>query len=150
MSKSKAIGTAVETAIRKYVAANGFPDARRIALAGQDDQGDVALNNHVIIEAKGGKAAEKASPGQIVKWLEDTERERVNAGAHVGILVCKRAGVGHARAGEWSAYLSVTTLMFLLATPSHNLVSVDNFEDNFRVTLSAALKLVKSAGYGSD
>lgn len=50
-NKSKAKGTAAETAIVNFVKERGFP-ARRIALAGTDDQSDVVVTDsgffHVI------------------------------------------------------------------------------------------------------
>ncbi len=43
MSKSKQKGTAAETAVVKYLKANGFPKAERRALQGNLDKGDISL-----------------------------------------------------------------------------------------------------------
>lgn len=104
MNKPKIIGTTAESAVRNVCKVSGFPDTERIALHGFYDEGDVLLGNthyKTIIEVKGGKAAECASDNQIVKWLGEAERERINAGAAIGVLVTKRKGIGPANAGRW-------------------------------------------------
>lgn len=104
MNKPKQIGTAAETAVVNFCKKNGHEDTERIALKGFYDQGDILLGNtkyKTIIEVKSGKAAENASDNQIDKWLAEAERERINANAHIGILVTKRKGVGAVNAGRW-------------------------------------------------
>ena len=58
----------------------------------------------VVIEVKGGHAAEGASIGQCSAWMDEAERECVNAKGIQAILVTKRKAIGQARAGEWWAY----------------------------------------------
>jgi hypothetical protein len=112
MSKSKSIGTRCESAVVKVAQASGFPYAKRLALSGSADEGDVQLDSRgqVIVEVKGGKAAESASDSLIEKWLLDTERERVNAGANRAFLVVKRAGKGDRNAGQWWAVCGLPAL----------------------------------------
>lgn len=113
MSKSKAIGTRAETALRNYLLSVGYTelDAHRVTLAGKDDEGDVWLRdaNHglIVFEVKGGKAAKEASHEQMKKWYREAEQEAENARASFGFLVTQRAGVGYPRAGEWWAYGSL-------------------------------------------
>jgi hypothetical protein len=104
-NRSKSIGTAAESAVTKFAKANGFPFAERRTLHGSADCGDVKLDSRgrVVIEVKAGKAAETASDSQIAKWLEETERERVHAGADRAFLVVKRAGKGTQSVGSWWA-----------------------------------------------
>ena len=110
MSKSKAIGTRAETALRNYLLSTGYSEleAHRNVLTGSDDEGDVWLRDPsrglIVFEVKGGKAAKDASHEQMKKWYQEAERERQNAGASYGFLVTQRAGVGYPRAGEWWAY----------------------------------------------
>lgn len=116
MSKSKAIGTRAETALRNYLLSIGYSEleAHRNVLTGQDDEGDVWLRDPhkglIVFEVKGGKAAKEASHEQMKKWYQEAEKERQNAGANYGFLVTQRAGVGYPRAGEWWAYSTFSNL----------------------------------------
>lgn len=104
MSRSKDIGTRAETAVVKYLRANGFPLADRLPLKGSKDIGDVGDGTGaVVFEIKAGRAAETASDKQIGLWLEETLTEKDNAHADHGVLVVKRAGKGEAQVGKWWA-----------------------------------------------
>jgi hypothetical protein len=118
MSKSKAIGTRAETAVRNYLLSVGYSplDAHRNVLKGSDDEGDVWLREErglIVFEIKGGKSAKDASYGQIAKWYEEAEVEKENADGRLGFLVTQRAGVGYPRAGDWWAYASLGDLIYL-------------------------------------
>lgn len=119
MSKSKAIGTRAETALRNYLLSTGYPEleAHRNVLKGKDDEGDVWLRDKkhglIVFEVKGGKAAKEASHEQIKKWYAEAEAECDNAGGSFGFLVTQRAGVGYPRAGEWWAYATLGDLAYL-------------------------------------
>lgn len=106
VNKSKAIGTAAESAVVKVLRPY-FPSAERLALAGQDDQGDIGHCGEFVFEIKAGKTAETAGDGLLAKWVQETERERVARGVAFGILVLKRAGVGPANAHRWWAYVKL-------------------------------------------
>lgn len=100
-NKSGRLGTQAESAVVEVFKSAGFR-AKRLTLHGSKDVGDIDIGlDAVCVEVKGGKAAEQASDGQIEKWLEETDVERVNAGAWVGILVVKRKGIGYPNAGRW-------------------------------------------------
>jgi hypothetical protein len=118
MSKSKAIGTRAETAVRNYLLSVGYSplDAHRNVLKGQDDEGDVWLREArglIVFEIKGGKSAKDASLGQIEKWYEEAETEKDNANGRLGFLVTQRAGIGYPRAGDWWAYATLGDLIYL-------------------------------------
>jgi hypothetical protein len=83
-NKPKAIGTRGETAIVNVLRAHGFGGAERRALAGSNDLGDILICPGVIAEVKWGKHAKTASLVDVSRWLRETERERANAGAHLG------------------------------------------------------------------
>jgi hypothetical protein len=142
MSKAKAIGTRAETAVRNYLLSTGYTEleAHRNVLTGSDDQGDVWLRdeNHglIVFELKGGNMAKNASYEQCLKWLDEAEREKKNAGANFGFLVTQRAGVGYPRAGEWWAFARLGDLANLrygigIAEPTV-----------VRLTLKALVKLI--------
>jgi hypothetical protein len=95
MSKSKAKGTAAETAVVKALQRLGWPHVERRALQGTLDKGDIAGIPGVCFEVKDAKT------WQVSGWLQETMEERVNANATHGILVIKLPGIGHANADKW-------------------------------------------------
>ena len=106
MSKQRAIGTAAETAVVNAAVDRGIT-ARRVALAGAQDQGDVHLaHGRIVVEVKAGNAAHTASMAQAMAWYEEAalEASRVTA-ADMAVLVVKRKG--KARAGDWRAFVSL-------------------------------------------
>lgn len=86
MSRSKAKGTAAETAVvRAYIAA-GATHAERRALSGILDRGDIAGIPGVVTEVK--NVSRDGLPG----WLDEAEVERVNDGALLAVVWHKRRG----------------------------------------------------------
>ena len=167
-NKPKAIGTAGETAVVRYVQRDGFPGAERLALHGTLDEGDATLCPGVGAEVKAGKAAETASDAQVAVWLAEAEVERVNRRADMMLLVLKRKGKGHANAGQWWVYLPGWAFVYLAdatslgdrlyggAFPLVAQGSVDDCRDAFgghlpavRITLAEACALLRAAGYGT-
>ena len=146
MSRQKQIGTAAESAVVRYARHAGFDLAERRALAGATDLGDILLAPGAIIEVKAGKAAERASDARILHWLVETERERVNAGADVAVLVTKRAGVGHVNAGRWWAHFHLANLARLRGYPTTVPIADQAV---VRMTLASALTQLRAAGYGT-
>lgn len=132
MSRPRDIGTRVESAIVKACHAAGFPYADRQPLRGNRDQGDIILCPGVIIEAKGGKAAETASDNQILKWLDDLDKAQKVADADKAFLVTKRPGVGHVNAARWWA---------------HTWLYQGDYRAPIRLTLGDALMFLKREGW---
>lgn len=92
MSRSRAKGTAFETAIVNYLVGEGFPVERR-ALAGSLDKGDIA-GLPVAVEAKNVKATALAA------WVDEADAEAVNAAAPLGGVVWHhRRGRAHPSQG---------------------------------------------------
>jgi hypothetical protein len=92
----------------RYLQANGFPLVERRALAGILDKGDVMGVPGCVVEVKSG--ARLCLP----EWLRETEKERVNAAARLGILVVKLRGMGEAKVGDWPAILPVGQLVEMI------------------------------------
>jgi hypothetical protein len=141
MSKSKAIGTRAETAVRNYLLSVGYSplDAHRNVLKGQDDEGDVWLREErglIVFEIKGGKSAKDASYEQVKKWYGEAEKEKKNANAKFGFLVTQRAGIGYPRAGEWWAYATLGDLLNLRTNLDRNDYTI------VRLTLADLVKLI--------
>lgn len=136
MSRAKQIGTAAESIVVAVAKRNGFPHAKRVTLSGSKDQGDIHLGDGipVILEVKGGKQTDKLTPGKVTKWLAETECERVNAGAEVGLLVTQRRGYGIVNAEKWDSLIS--------AADWFRLVGVQSREPWVEMELGHALELI--------
>jgi len=145
-TRPKDIGTAAETAVVRFLRTAGFPHAERRALTGALDQGDITGTPGIAWEVKGGQAAKTASDGQVAQWLAETETERLNARADIGILVMARAGCGPANTGRWWAvlpFLHVAPQVALAAdTAALSIQPV-------RVHLATACRMLQVAGYGA-
>lgn len=143
VNRPKQKGTAAETACKRHAQANGFPLADRLTLSGQYDRGDLQLTIGVIAEVKAGAQAKNASGNQIAAWLEETETERINAGASIGILIVQPRGVGTSRPGLWSTW-------FLRGGDIAD-CAADAFIFNapIAVTFDHALLMLRRAGWGT-
>lgn len=138
MARPKDIGTAAETAVVRALRQHGWPHAERRALAGIHDLGDITGTPGICWEVKGGDAARNASDGQIADWLAETEKERVNAHADIGVLVIQRRSVGPANAHRWWAVLRANA--WILGATKHDFP--------IRMLLADACLLLRAAGYG--
>lgn len=146
MSRSKDIGTETETAVVRYLRTHGWPSAERRALAGGTDLGDITGTPGLCWEIKGGATAEAAGDQLITDWLDETETERANAGADLGILVTKRASYGAARTAWWWAHMDLTTLSAILR--ARRSIPADLATAPARMHLHTAVALLHAAGYG--
>jgi len=139
------IGTDAERAVVRVLRANGFPNAERRALRGSADAGDITGTPGIVWEVKGGNTARRSSDYQVEAWLVETEQERRNAGADIGVLVVQRAGVGPANAHRWWAVIPAGSLARLLQGEQ---AQVDSLHIPVRMILGDALRLLRESGYG--
>lgn len=86
----RAIGTAAETAVVRYLREHGFPGADRQPLRGILDTGDIDVTAGIIAEVKAGAMAATASVRLIRQWQAHHERKRRDSGADIGILVVRQ------------------------------------------------------------
>ncbi|WP_431903697.1 hypothetical protein [Nonomuraea sp. bgisy101] len=149
-NRSKTIGTNAETGLVRYLQANGWAHAERRALRGEFDAGDVTGTPGLCWEMKAGAQCAKPSVKQIYEWMAETETERRNAGAEIGVLVLRRPGVGPARAGHWLTYLSLHAVA-TLATDAPLLAALDGplVVAPLQLTLATTCELLVAAGYGT-
>lgn len=112
MSRSKAIGTAVESATVKEFLAHGI-HATRPALRGAGDVGDVHVAyGRAVIECKGGEAAHSASWNLLAAWWQETEAEAARVTeCDLAVLVVKRKGSGKAQ--DWRAFLRIDEYLWV-------------------------------------
>ena len=111
--RPKDIGTSAETAAKRWLVDDGWPDCERRALAGNRDTGDLTVCRRplIVAEVKAGHAADKASPKVIADWLEQTDTEAVHAGADLGVLIVARK---YRNPRDWDAYMRACDWVLLL------------------------------------
>lgn len=97
-NRSKARGTAAESAVVTYLRSRYWPHAERRALSGALDKGDIAGIPSVVCEIKDHKAL------TIGPWLNEALVEQANANADVGVVWAKRRG--HTDPGEWFVFMT--------------------------------------------
>lgn len=89
---SKKKGTAAETKVVKYLQSKGL-NAKRKALAGKDDEGDIDLLNNfgcrVTLEVKTGKMTANYSRSQLSEWLRQAEVEGNNAHTYSALVIVR-------------------------------------------------------------
>ena len=107
MSKSKQKGTLAETAVADYLK-HTFPAVERRTLSGANDKGDIAGVPGCVVEVKNQRTY------KIQEWMRETETERVNAAANLGVLVIKPVGIGVSRVSDWWAVVSLETITKLI------------------------------------
>jgi hypothetical protein len=143
--RPKDIGTRYETSCVRWLRANGFPHAERRALAGINDLGDITGTPGIAWECKSGDAAHNASDGQVAKWLDETERERIAAKADLGVLLLDRSGYGEKRCGEtWAIIRAINWPLGNLDT-----LSVIGHRP-IRMHLTSMLLILRTLGYGDE
>lgn len=113
MSKNKAKGTAAETALVKYLRANGFAGAERRALAGALDMGDLLGAGQLVWEVKNQRTY------AIPEWLRELKDEKRNARQEHGVLVVKPRGVGLSDVNDWWAILTIKDFTELARDAGH-------------------------------
>ncbi|WP_326564534.1 hypothetical protein [Micromonospora peucetia] len=148
-TRPRDIGTRAESAVVRHLTANGWPTAERRSLRGALDAGDITGTPSICWEVKGGEAARTASDLTISRWMDELDRERINATADIGVLVVQRAGIGPANAGRWWAVLPLSTVALLrvgIQPPPNRAVVADA---PVRMLLADAVTLLRAAGYGT-
>lgn len=108
-NKAKAKGTRAETKVVRYLEKHGFT-ARRQALAGSDDHGDIEAyapgydGLPIIIEVKAGKQTANPNRKQIDEWCRQAKVEAKNAGSEDAILIVVRYNRLLSDADVWIPY----------------------------------------------
>jgi Holliday junction resolvase len=155
-------GTDAERAVVRYLQANGFPQAERRASNGNADRGDITGVPGICWEVK--YRDKMPGDGQINLWLIETDVERRNARADVGVLVVRRP---RAAVDAWWTVvpLWVVTYLQLMAdrdeqgmpgfTGGADLYEIGSSDPTtswmqtpIRILLRDAVTLLRAAGYG--
>jgi hypothetical protein len=141
VNRPKAIGTAAETAVVRYLITAGFPQAERRALRGTYDFGDITGTPGLVWEVKGGEAAKTASDNQVVEWLHETEREQHNANAQVGVLVVQRR---QKNVSAWWAVMWADVFTWMAT----GITSPSLANTPVRLTLAELCPILREQGWG--
>jgi hypothetical protein len=146
MTRSGDIGRIAANGVAAYLNRNGFRYAERRVLKGTFDEGDITGCPGLVFQVKGGEKAKAAYDELITKWLADTEAQRVNARADLGILVVARRGYGPARAGSWWAVVPLGVAAHLNGPFN----AIDHDGPPVRMLLADVVELLRAAGYGDE
>ena len=88
-NKNKAKGTRAESRVVKYLESHGIK-ARRKALSGSKDEGDVELPElNCCLEVKTGKMTANYSRSQLEEWFEQTSIEEKNSGQPCYLVIVR-------------------------------------------------------------
>lgn len=89
---SKGLGTRGETRVKKDLLSHGFKTYRR-ALAGSDDEGDLAMllpdGTEVTLEIKAGKQTIDYCRSKVEKWKSQTLAEAANSGCPAVLIILR-------------------------------------------------------------
>ena len=142
---SKKRGTAGETAVVRYLRANGFPHTDRQPLRGNLDAGDLLVAPGLVAEVKNVAVAGRGQvpAAMLTRWMGECEAERRNAGAAHCPLIVKRAGTTDV--GAWFAYLPAWGFVHLVGDAS---VSVPDPWAPLCTDVATLARLLRWAGYG--
>lgn len=122
-NKPKRVGTDAETQVARYMRVRGWPKAKRNPLNGAKDLGDIDPGEpRLVVEVKAKtqkRGAEEGATMPFPEFLRQTEKERVNAGAAVGVCIVKPPGFAHNRMNRWWMLMSSGTFDGLAAAASY-------------------------------
>ena len=144
-------GKVQERAIVRWAKTHGFPHADRVIRTGagngyahRADEGDIWLAPGVVVQSKRLSPVNRAERAVAV-WLEQTEAQRVAAGADIGLLVVRREGC--ADVGQYWCHLRMSDLQRLTwpdATPADLGVG----DPPLRLQLRDVAVVLRAYGYG--
>jgi hypothetical protein len=146
-NRSKAKGTAGETALVRWLRLNGFPGADRQPLRGNRDAGDLVLSPGLVMEVKnyaGPPAVGQPAAEVLGKWMAQAELERAHADADHCPLVVKRRGT--ADPGRWFAYIPAAGFAELVGA---NVPHLPEPSAPMCTSVASLTTLLRHAGYGS-
>jgi hypothetical protein len=146
-------GKRAERALVAWLRAHGWPGAERTVRTGHRtrqrvsvDKGDVDGTPGVCWQLKD---VADAALHRVPVWLNETERQRMAAGADLGVLVVKRRG--HSDPGDWWAWVPLVTLMHGVMTPAaaSGIGAARMFTVPVRLAVADLAPILRHQGYGT-
>lgn len=98
VNRPKQRGTQAEGWVRDYAQQTYWPNARRLALAGNKDIGDLDLHPRIMVEVKVADAGLDMGG-----WMRETDQQMYRKEAHYGVLVMKPKGYGEKKVSQFLA-----------------------------------------------
>lgn len=96
VNKPKARGTAAEVWVTDYARETYWPTAKRLALAGKNDVGDLDLHEQLMVEVKVADARFNVGP-----WMRETDIQQYRKKADYGVLIMKPRTYGQKSVGRF-------------------------------------------------
>lgn len=152
MSYAKAKGTLFESQVVKYLLDAGFESARRVALAGWEDKGDIhigpANNPYFVIECK--SYGKELPYGTIENFVEEAQTEFLHAkgykSSYFALLFVKRVNLGVADSWViWKNSYGIT-----LRCRLGDLINPERFKESFVDEIHRAAMLERMLKDNSD
>lgn len=151
---SLTVGKETEQLVARYLRSRGLEGVERAVRTGfrtRDravaDSGDLTGWPGVCVQVKSLRP-HNAAERQTRTWLAETEEQRVQSGASVGLLVVRRWGTTNA--GEWWCFVQLGTLLHLAAEAAGRMVpSMPQTvrEAPVRLELSDAVTMMQTWGW---
>lgn len=113
-NKHKAKGTSFETAIKEYLVANDFPDARRAVLAGENDTGDIHGIQQRTTLRNACLQCKNQKKWDISGWLDATVEQAKRLKDALPVLIVKRPNKGTKSLGDSYVVMRLSDLVELL------------------------------------
>lgn len=85
---NKQKGTRAETKVVKYLKEYGI-EAKRKALTGNKDEGDIQVYDYVTLEVKAGKQTANYNRTQLNEWLRQARVEAKNSGQECYLVIVR-------------------------------------------------------------
>jgi hypothetical protein len=145
-----------ERLLANYLRAHGFPHAERAVKTGMRtidrevaDPGDITGTPGLVWQSKALKPITRAE-NEVHRWMNETERQRVDASANLGVLVVRR---DQRPPEQWFAYLPLADLYglrgLLLPGPLAEILDRDALISTpVRLYLGDLVTLLRACGYG--
>jgi hypothetical protein len=121
-NRNKAKGSSWERAIVDHLHAAGWPFAERRLAGAAKDRGDIAGVVGVVIEAK------NTATARLAEWIDETEDERQNDGAWLGVVWHHRKGKASAADGYVTMTGAQFTALLARALDIQTVIPVDGEE----------------------
>lgn len=109
VNRPKERGTLAEGWVRDYAQETYWPDARRLALAGKNDIGDIDLHPQVMVEVKSTQQRLNIGP-----WMRETDVQQYRKRAIYGLLVVKPKTYGEKKVAKFLTVMRAGLMYKLL------------------------------------
>lgn len=147
-AKSTNVGKDTEQRVARWLREHGYPHAERTVRTGYRvaartlaDAGDIDGCPGLTIQCKSLRPTDRAERA-VEGWLAETEQQRLQTGADVGVLIVRRWGTTDV--GRWWAFVPA----WVLGANLRAKVSTPPLDAPVRLEVRHAVALLRCWGYG--